>query len=124
MNITQEPVVQGTITDLSYNTSEYSRTFTYTLEIEKNILHVYDYNKEPGTSFNSLVSSASYDLVSHFKSSNNIKINKIICYTESTDEDVDILDIQTYDVNLEEYTGYIDDELYSLYISNKKIGVF
>ncbi|MGT8906716.1 hypothetical protein [Bacillus subtilis] len=124
MNITQKPVFQGTITDLSFNTSEHSRTFTYTLEIEKNILHVYDSNKEPGTSFKSLVSSASYDLVTHFKSSNNIKINKIIIYTEPIDEDLNILDIQTYDVNLEEYAGYIDDELYSLYVSNKKIGVF
>lgn len=124
MKITQEPIIQGNITDLAYNASEYSNTFKFTLEIEKKILHVYDSNKEQGTSFKSLVSKASSDLVTHFKSSNNIDIDKIILYTEPRNAGFDIVDIQAYDTNLEEYTGYESDELYSLYVANKKIGVF
>ena len=124
MNITQEPIIQGNITDLEYNASNYSNTFKFTLEIEKRTLHVYDSNKEQRTSFKSLVSNVCPNLTSHFKSTNNINIDKIIVYTEPINKDIDIIDIRAYDTNLEEYTSYEINELYSLYVANKEIGVF
>ncbi|UZD72314.1 hypothetical protein [Bacillus siamensis] len=139
MSITQHPIIQGSIKNVGFHSKS---EFTYTYEMDKEILHVYDNLKHKSTSAINCIEEV-ISLLKEALQPNKTGVSrileviknaisptspfkKVIIYTEMDEFTSDYtnksqqLNIAAYIPEQKDFNGWDDSELYQLYCDNAK----